>query len=236
MRIRFNKIRSFKRRFGVLSPRVVVRAEIPRKIFFLFFVALVLIGGSIFWFYCASDGGESKQLLIMRDKIFSQQVELDLLRSTAGTGKNEIGIERAAQQQLLRRLHELEVENTALKEDMLIFEHLIPVVSQGPLVKIENFRVIFETSARYRYRFLLAYQASQRTDSFRGLYQLVVRFEHAGALQLKKYPDSGGAALEIRHFLRREGVIEIPVDAKLTSVELRVLQDGKLVSKQDVHF
>jgi hypothetical protein len=230
------RFKRFQRRFGVLSPRVVVRAEFPRALVFLFLIFLLLLDGWVVWIFCSAGKGESAQLEMLRQRLYAQQLELDSLRSTVGTGKNEISMERAAQLQLQGRLSELEAENSGLKEDMLIFERLIPVVAQGPLVRIESFKVQGETSTRYRYRLLLAFQASPRSDGFKGVYQVVARFSLAGSLQQKIYPGPGGSVLEMQHFLRREGVIELPLGAKLATVELRLLQDGKLIGKQDARF
>lgn len=233
MALRFKR---FKRRFGVLSPRVVVRAELPRKLLFLFFMLFLLVEAVFVWFFCSVGLGGGKELAELRERLSSQQMELALLRTTAGTGKNEASMERAAQQQMQGRLDELESENLELKEDMRIFERLIPVVAHGPLVRIENFKVLAETSTRYRYRLLLAFQASPRNDGFNGVYQVVARFSLAGSLQQKIFPGPSGAVLDVRHFLRREGVIEIPPGAKLVAVELRLLQHGKLISKQDARL
>ena len=230
------RLKRFNRRFGVLSPRVVVRAEFPRKLFFFFFIFLLLVNGWIVWFFCSGGQSESKQLVALREQLSSQQSELDFLRSTVGTGKNEASMERATQQQLLGRLGELEAENAGLKEDMLIFERLIPVVVQKPIVRVESFKVVGETATRYRYRLLLAFQASQGSEKFEGVYQVIARFSLAGSLQQKIFPGPGGAVLEIRHFLRREGLIEIPSGAKLVAVELHLLQDGKLVTRQDARL
>lgn len=46
------------------------------------------------------------------------------------------------------------------------------------------------------------------------------------------FPDKSASAVEIRHFLRREGRLVVPEGAVLISVEVRLLQGGKLLSSQ----
>jgi len=226
------RLKRFRRRFGISAPRVVVRSELPRQWLVGFGVLLMAIGFAAAWFIqSASFGGV--QLAGLKDQLQVQQSELDLLRASVGTGQSAVSIERAAQQQLLARIQSLEAENSALKEDMLIFERLIPVIGQEAKVRIESFRISSNAGGSYRYRLLLAYQSAQRGAGFRGRYEVVVTYKTPGA-QTRQIvlPDGRGGVVEVRHFLRREGMIELPSGAVLVSAEVRLLQDGKLVTKE----
>jgi hypothetical protein len=168
----------------------------------------------------------------LRQQLLAQGEELNMLRSAAGTGKNAVNIERAAQQQLLNRIQRLESENTGLKEDILLFERLIPVAGESASVRVENFRVSKESATRYRYRLLIAFQPDKQSPDFRGRLEVAVSFANAGkALQLmlpQKGESPADYQLQIKHFLRREGVFELPVGAILQGVEARVLQGDTL--------
>ena len=176
----------------------------------------------------------------LRQELQSQADELNLLRSTAGTGKNAANIERAAQQQLLARIQSLEAENAGLKEDMLIFERLIPIAGEGASVRIENFKVYKESSTRYRYRLLVAFQPDKQFLEFKGRLELTIGYAIGGrALQLRlpgKHEVPGGFLLQVKHFLRREGDFELPVGALLQRVEAQVLQGDTLKSRQVAQF
>lgn len=226
------RLKRFRRRFGISAPRVVVRSELPRQWLVGFGVLLVAIGFAAAWFIqSASIGGG--QLAELKNQLQVQQSELDLLRSSVGTGQNAVSIERAAQQQLLARIQSLEAENSALKEDMLIFERLIPVIGQEARVRIESFRISSNAGGGYRYRLLLAYQSVQRGAGFRGRYEVAVTYKIPGAQSRQiVLPEGQGGVVEVRHFLRREGMIELPSGAALVSAEVRLLQDGKLVAKE----
>lgn len=226
------RFKRFRRRFGISAPRVVVRSELPRQWLFGIGFLLIAIGFALAWFIqSASIGGG--QLAELQNQLRVQQSELELLRGSVGTGQNAVSIERAAQQQLLARIQSLEAENSALKEDMLIFERLIPVIGQEARIRIESFRIASNAGGGYRYRLLLAYQSVQRGAGFRGRYEVTVTYKTADAKSKQVIlPEGSGGVIEVRHFLRREGVIELPAGAVLVAAEVRLLQDGKLVTKE----
>lgn len=232
------KLKRFRQRFGIAAPRLVVRSHLPWTWLALPGLLLLLLLGAVIWLVMQSNetGEMGREVQSLRQQLQSQREELDLLRSTAGTGQNAMSIERATQQQLLAQIQGLERENRALKEDILLFERLIPVTGEEAVVRIENFRVIHEGGVRYRYRLLLAFQPSKQSPEFRGRLQLAVSFLLAGKEQQILFPDKreamGEYQLELRHFLRREGVFELPVAAQLRALEARVLQGDTLKSKR----
>lgn len=232
------KLKKFRRRFGITAPRVVVRSQLPWQWLALLMLLMAFLFGTVVWliFQRNEAGVIGREVQSLREQLLGQQEELNLLRSTAGTGKNAVSIERAAQKQLLVRIQGLERENGTLKEDIRLFERLIPVVGEEAVVRIENFRVIHEGGARYRYRLLLAFQPSRQNPEFRGRLQLAVRYALAGKDRELLFPDKLEGAddyqLALKHFLRRESVIELPVGALLKAVEARVLQGDTLKSKR----
>ena len=116
---------------------------------------------------------------------------------------------------------------------MLIFERLIPVAGQEAQIRVESFRIVSNTLGGYRYRLLLAYQSVQRGVAFQGRYEIHARYRSAdGQLGETQFPLGAASRLEVRHFLRREGEIELPEGAVLISVEARIYQGGKLLTKE----
>lgn len=232
------KLRRFRRRFGITAPRVVVRSHFPWQWLAMPAVLLALLLGAAGWLVAQRNeaGTLGQELEGLRQQLLTQREELNLLRSTAGTGKNIASIERATQQQLLGRIQELESENAALKEDMLLFERLILVVGEGASVRVENFRVIQEANARFRYRLLIAFQPDRQSPDFRGRLQLAISFVHSGQERQLLLPEKGDNSaeyqLELKHFLRHEGLFELPAGAVLQGVEARVLQGDTLKSKR----
>lgn len=232
------KLKKFRRRFGITAPRVVVRSHLPWQWLAVVTTAAVFSLAILIWSILRGGevGAMGRELDSLRQQLNEQRAELNLLRSTDGTGQNAVSIERAAQQQLLARMESLERENWSLKEDIRLFERLIPIVGEEAVVRVENFRVTRDVEARYRYRLLLAFQPTKQSLEFRGRLQLAVTFLLLGKEQQLMLPDKKGDVgdyqLEIKHFLRREGVFELPQGAELKAVEARVLQGDTLISKR----
>lgn len=127
------KLKKYRRRFGVLSPRVVVRRHMPLPLLWLFFVLFAFAMFGLGWFasnsWRAGSGGSGEAG--MRGQLQLDHDELASLRSVAGAGQNALSIERAAHQHLLLKIGTLEAENSALKEELRVFERLLPPDSEG---------------------------------------------------------------------------------------------------------
>ncbi len=231
------RVRRFRRRFGGAAPRVVVRSFFSWWWFALPALLLVVLAGFAGGFVARSGetGIAGQEVVGLRTQIQAQREELNILRSTAGTGQNAVSIERASQQQLLAKIQGLEVENAGLKEDILLFERLMPVVSDGVAVRVENFRVVQRGAGRFHYRILLAFQPDRLTPDFRGRLQLIISFAQSGKSMQLVLPNRRETFAEyqiyLKRFLRREGEFELPESAILSGVEARVLQGDTLKTK-----
>lgn len=232
------KLRNFRRRFGISAPRVVVRNHLSWQWGLLIIASAIIFLGGGLWllFQGRLAGGFGGELEILRQELASHREELSSLRVLTGTRQNMVSMELATQQQLLARINSLERENKVLKEDIRWFERLIPVVGDEAVVRVENFRVMRDVGEQYRYRLLVAFQPARQVPEFRGQLQLVVSFILAGKEQTVFFPKDREPTtqyqLELKHFLRREGVFELPSNAQLRAVEVRILQGNALKFKQ----
>ena len=93
-------------------------------------------------------------------------------------------MERSTQLQLGDRVKGLELENAALKEDMRLFERLIPAAGEEATIRLEGFRVVPDGEQRYRYRALLAFQSGKQAPEFRGQLQISVVFSSRKAQEM----------------------------------------------------
>jgi len=181
-------------------------------------------------------GEEQKELDFLRRQVRQLNDELLSLRSTAGTEKNAVQMERSTTQQLVARVKVLESENAALKEDLLLFERLLQAAGGDAAIRIEELRVLPDGPHRFRYGILLAHQSGKRPQEFRGRLQLMVVFLLEGKskeLIVSAGKDGAdGLDVAIRGFLRKEGRFELPPGATLQSVEARVFQGDTLKTKR----
>jgi hypothetical protein len=232
------KLKRFRRHFGIAAPRVVVRRHLVWQWWVLigvFAFVFVLVLAS---FLARDTHVTNAQLEELREVVRAQGEELRFLRSAAGTGLSQVEMERATRQKLQARIQGLEQENAALKEDVLLFERLVPAGGDEQSVRIENFSVVQEESVRYRYRLFLAFQAGKQGGEFKGRLQLLVLLNVSGKEQRLELPAEQGAAadflLSVRHFLRRDGVFQVPTGAVVSGVEIRVLQEGVVKARRMV--
>ena len=230
------KFRLRRRTFGVSVHRVVVRRHLPWYWYVLGATAALFL---VFALLSATQqrGGDGQQELnSLRRQVRQLDDELLGLRSTAGTEKNAVQMERSTTQQLSNRIKVLESENAALKEDLLLFERLLQAAGGDASVRIEGLKVLPDGPRQFRYRILLAYQSGKRPQEFRGRLQLVIVFSLEGKSKeliiSEGREGASGIDVEVRGFLRKEGRFELPVGAALQSVEARVFQGDTLKTKR----
>ena len=232
------KIRKFRRRFGITAPRVVVRTHVSWHWYaaggaLAVLVVVMIVGLAL---QRGDAGAMETELESLRLQVRSLDEELLRYRATAGTESNAVQMERSTQQRLLERVRALELENAVLKEDMLIFERLIPAAGEEGALRLENFRVVSDGGQNLRYRVLISFHSGKQTPEFRGRLEFLVTFVQRGKSEEMVIPSrrerGGEFQVEVRNFLRKEGTFELPAGARLQSVEARVLQGDTLRAKR----
>jgi hypothetical protein len=231
------RLKKFRHRFGIAAPRVVVRSHFPWQ----WRAGVLLVCALLFvaiWVTLAQRnqaGVLGAEMVTLKRMLESQQEELEMLRATAGTGKNAVSIEKAAQQKLLAKIQVLEAENAALKEDVRLFERLVPAAGEVGGIRVENFRVVAEGDGRYRFRLLLVFQPLRQASEFKGRLQLHLNIVRNGRLESLILPsdsdDGVSYQLEVKHLLRREGWFQLPEGAILRGVEGRIMQGDAVRSR-----
>ncbi len=237
----FLKFRKNRRHLGVSAHRVVVRRHLSWYWYALLagLAILLVIALFLFVFQREVEGDAQRELDLLRRQVRRLDDELLSLRSTAGTERNAVQMERTTSQQLIGRVKVLESENAALKEDLLLFERLLQASGGEPSIRIEGLKVVPDGS-QYRYRVLLAFQPGKRQSEFRGQLQLAVAFSLEGRSKELIIPNrkdgSLGLLVEVRSLLRKEGRFEIPPGAILQSVEARLFQGDTLKTRFQVQL
>lgn len=233
------KLRRFRRRFGIAAPRVAVRRHFGWHWHVVGVGSLAVVVAVIVW--SIAQQGEAAQLNLeidaLRRRISDMDVELATLRANAGTAQSSVQMERTAQERLLGRIKSLELENAALKEDLSIFERLVPADGDQLAVRIERFLVVPGlATGSYRYRLLIGYQPTKQAREFRGRLQLQVLYAVGGKEQQLVVPAhnarEGESLVEVKNFLRKEGDFHLPQGARLKSVEASIFQGDTLKAKR----
>lgn len=229
------RLRRFRRRFGMTAPRVAVRTHVAWYWYAMALLALVVLVAVSAW-WLAKRGEVSlieNEVASLRSQAQSQEAEIIRLRLLTGTEQSAVQMERTAQTQLLARLKQLEQENALLKEDMALFERLVPVDVAESTVKIERLGLLAEPEAgKYRYRLLVRFQPGKQEKEFKGRLQLTLTTLSGGRESQVNLPAGKEAPadyqIDVRNFLRKEGVIALAPGTRVKRIEARILQGGNV--------
>ena len=229
-------IKRIRGRFGISAPKMTVRTHLAWYWRWLGVVATLAVSLVVAaWLYDAGrrfagfDRSETEQELSqLRAGVARLEEETRRLRAIADVGESRLRIEQSAQAQLGAQVKSLEEENTRLKEDLAFFENLTPTAD-----RLSIHRLKVEPDAlpgEYRYRFLVL-QGGRRDRGFQGSMQLVVSVQENGRDATLLIPDQASAGdpayrLQFKYFRRVEGTFRVAPNAKVLSVQARVLEAG----------
>lgn len=181
-----------------------------------------------------------QEMTALRSRVEALQQETAKLRALANASESNVQIERTAQQQLVRQVKALEQENGRLKEDLAFFENLAAAEGREAGFTINRLRVEPNGNpGHYRYRLLAAAQGGKKDREFRGSVQLVINLQQEGKGAMMILPEQNDPTRQrfnivFKHFQRVEGSFQIPLEARVTSVEARLIQDGVVRASQTV--
>ncbi len=242
------RLRRLRQHFGINAPRLAIRTHVAWYWRVLSVIAVVSISlASAAWIYDAGRKiagyhmNESvDEIQSLRNYVMELDAELTKLRSLAGSGESSLQIERATRMELVNQVKALESENVALREDLAFFEGLMPSgdPADEAAVRIDRLRIEpLRIGGEYRYRLLVINNGGRQVKEFKGSLQLQVKVRHEGKDAMITIPPLAGGdrsvfRFEIKHFHRLEGVFSVPAEAKVLSVEARLMQDGVVRAKQ----
>lgn len=235
-----------KNRFGITTSRVTVRAQIAwywQLIAAVLVLAVALALAELIYDsgrrFAGFDQRESEQELVsLRERAASLEAEAVGLRSVVNASESNLQIEKTAQQQLARQVRAPEAENGRLKEDVAFFESLASSERAETGITINRLRIEPDTvPGQYRYRMLVVVQGTKKEREFRGSYQLLVNLYRDGKSAMMVLPQSNDPNanrfdISFKHFRRIEGVFEVPTDATVQGVEVRLTQNGSIRASQ----
>ena len=243
------RLRRLRRRFGIGAPKLAIRTHVAWYWQVLALVSILSVSLSLaMWIYDsrrqaygATNEDQVREIQTLRNHVMELDAELTKMRTLAGTGENSLQIERATQRQLSQQVRSLEAENAALKEDLAFFEGLTQLsgeVQEG--VRVERLRVEPAAVAGvYKYRLLVVNNSGRSLKSADVDLQFVVKTRQGGQDVVIVFPSGPGSAtqpqaLDVKNFHRVEGEFVVPSGAEVLSVEVKLLQDGRVRAKQSV--
>jgi hypothetical protein len=228
-----------RRRLSISAPRMIVRSRLPWP--FRWVVIALVFGFSAALSLWAFEFGKSiagldrdakEELAALRVEVAQLRDERERAISTANTAESLLKTEKAAQEKLAQQTAVVEAENLALKSDLGFFERLLPANSNEGLA-IRSLQAEVKVPGQVRYQLLLM-QAGRSAPEFQGRYEVTI----SGILDGKPWSmvQPGGAkALQLKQYLRVEGIVEHPPQAVVKAALVRVMDlNGGVKATQTV--
>ncbi|MBI3479636.1 MAG: hypothetical protein HY016_04655 [Nitrosomonadales bacterium] len=175
-------------------------------------------------------GQAEQELSRLRDQVAKFEAKNAELTDQVAQYERKIQIEQASNQATFEHLKNLADENVHLQEDLVFFQNL--TATSGKEGELGVHRLTLEKDkmpGEYHLRMLLV-QSGQRAKTFSGNYQLVATVVENGQSTTRIFPqaESGNAPfkLSFRYYRRVEQSIQLPPDAQLENVQVRIFEQG----------
>ena len=175
-------------------------------------------------------GEAQKELTTLREQAARLGAENIQLSSQVAQYERQIQIEQASSQEVSKQLKNLSDENGRLQEDLAFFQNLTAMRGKEGDLGVHRLRLERDKMpGEYHLRMLLV-QSGQRAKEFSGSYQLVATVLKNGQRTTYLFPqDASGNAqfkLSFKYYQRVEQSIQLPQDAQLESIQVRVFEQG----------
>lgn len=241
-------LRRLRGRFGIAAPRLAVRTHVPwywRALATVVILALALALAGLTYDagrrFAGFDRSESDgELKSLREKQVLLESELEQLRGVASASESKLQIERTALASLSEQVKLLEEENVRLKENLAVFENLSSGGGKADSISLSRVRVEPDgLPGRYRYRLLVARRSNKANQDFKASLQLHVTVRRpVGADAIMVFPQADDPAenfvYSFKNFRSIEGNFQVPPDARVKRVEVRLIHEGAVQATQSV--
>ncbi|MBV8619083.1 MAG: hypothetical protein JOY84_09495 [Curvibacter sp.] len=224
------RLKLLRRRMTISAPRVAIRSAMPWPVRWAV-VAIVLgfCAAIALWAFefgrniAGLDGRSSQEVAALRSDLERLRDERDKAQSIANTAGSLLTAERATQERLQAQLRQLEQDNQALRDDLGFFEKLIPA-SGAESIAVRGLQAEVIDGRQLRWQ-VLVIQPVKNAPEFKGQVELTLSGQLAG--KPWEMPLPGGAReLQLRQYRRLEGLVDLPPQAQVRQVTVRVLEGG----------
>ena len=167
----------------------------------------------------------------LHKQIEQSRKETSDLREELSRTQALMKLDRDTGNKLTLLINNLETENARLKEDLAFFEGFVPGSLQSA-ISLKRFEVTKDTVPdQYRYKALVI-QGSQRPDITLNI-QVLVKVLNKGKVDVIVLPTESELnepqfKIKLTRFSRVTGLFSVPPEAKVQSVEMRILEAGAI--------
>lgn len=234
------RFRLLRRRLTVSAPRMAVRSALPwpfrwamLAVVFGFCAAIALWAFEFGKVIAGVDGHAADEVLSLRAEIDKARQERDQAKSIANTSQTLLTAGQAAQEQLVARTKQLELDILSLRDDLGFFEKLIPMTNAEGIA-VRGLQAEVGEDRRLKWRVLLI-QPQKSAAEFQGNLELKV----TGLLNGKPWlslADDAPRAIRFTQFGRFQGFLALPPQVAVKAISVRVLEGTKVRAAESANL
>ena len=223
-----------RRRLSITAPRVIVRRHLPWPLRWAVWALMLGFSAALaLWAFefgkdiAGLDRNAKEELGKLRLEVEQLRGEREKAISIANTAESLLKTERTVQDKLAQQLKTAEVENLALRNDLGFFEKLLPIAKSDG-VAIRSLQAEALMPGQVRYQLLVMRAGGKNLPTFDGRYDVTL----TGTLDGKAWtfsPPAGGQPLQLKQYLRLDGLLEHAQAAVVKSVSVRVMDSSGAV-------
>lgn len=230
------RLRLLRRRLTISAPRMAVRSALPWPLrWFLAAAVLGLSAAVALWAFefgrslAGLDAARREELQQLRAEVQRLREENQQHQSQTDSSGSLLLAERTAVEQLTARLRQAEAENRSLREDLGLFERLIPMagVAQGVAIRGLQAEVVAQVLLRWQ---ALVMRTVKNAPEFKGRVEITLSGTREGRPWTTTADDN--APLHLRQYRRLEGTIELPPHTVVKTVTARIWEGSTLHASQ----
>lgn len=232
--------RLVRRRWSAGAPRMAVRSALPWPLRWLVVAIMLGLSGALaLWAFefgrdiAGVDRNAQSELQRLRTEAVDLRAQLMDARAQSSTSVSQLTAERAMIDQLRVQIRQLESDNQSLRNDLGFFERLIPA-GGGDALAIRGLQAERLSATQWRWQVLMI-QAARRAPEFRGSLEISFTGTLAGKPWSAKHSPTP-QNVQVKGYLRQEGVVDLPAQAEIKSVTAKVLQGGAVRSVQTLEL
>ena len=232
------RFRLLRRRLTVSAPHMAVRSALPwpfrwavLALVFGFCAAIALWAFEFGKVIAGVDGHAAGEVRSLRTELGQAIEARDQAQAVANTSQTLLTAARAAQEQLAAQNRQLELDILGLRDDLGFFEKLIPKTGvEG--IAVRGLQAEVGEDRRLKWRILLI-QPQKSVAEFRGSLEIKV----IGILNGKAWQrpiDEPPLAIRFTQFGRFQGFLDLPPQAVVKTVSVRILEGSNVKAAESV--
>jgi len=235
--------RRVERKFSISAPKMKVRPHHPWYLRWGMMLPFVLAAIALAWWAYDSGlelagfhrGKAEQELSRLRDQVAKLSQKNEELTNQLAQFERQVQIEQASNQETTKQLKILADENDRLQEDLVFFQDLTATGSKEGELGVHRLRLERDQMpGEYNLRMLLV-RGGQRAKQFVGSYQLVATAVENGQRSTHVFThDASGNdqfQLNFRYYQRIEQHIQLPPEAQLENIQVRIFEKGVVEPK-----